>query len=44
MPETLSPDAPNLRLAAGRLRRTLWVWAAMFAALAGLQWLSLIHI
>ncbi len=41
MPETLSPDAPNLRLAAGRLRRTLWVWAAMFAALAGLQWFAL---
>jgi len=41
MPETLSPEAPNLRLAVGRLRRTLWVWAAMFAALAGLQWFAL---
>ena len=41
MPETLSPEAPNLRLAAGRLRRTLWVWAAMFGALAGLQWFAL---
>ena len=41
MPETLSPETPNLRLAIGRLRRTLWVWAAMFAALAGLQWFAL---
>jgi hypothetical protein len=41
MPETLSPEAPSLRLAVGWLRRTLWVWAAMFAALAGLQWFAL---
>ncbi len=41
MPETLSPETPNLRLAVGRLRRTLWVWAAMFAALAVLQWFAL---
>lgn len=43
MPEILSPKAPNLRLAVGRLRRTLWVWAAMFAALAGLQWFALLR-
>ena len=41
MPETLSPETPNLRLAVGRLRRTLWVWAALLAALAALQWFAL---
>jgi hypothetical protein len=30
-----------LRLAGVRLRRTLWVWAALLAALAGLQWFAL---
>lgn len=41
MPDTLPPETPNLRVAVGRLRRTLWVWAALFAALAGLQWFAL---
>ncbi len=34
MSEALSPNHPNLRLAAGRLRRLLWVWAVIFAGMA----------
>jgi hypothetical protein len=41
VPEVLSPDTPNLGLAATRLRRTLWAWAALFAALGALQWFAL---
>ncbi len=29
----LTPEHPNLRQAAGRLRRTLWVWAALAAGM-----------
>jgi hypothetical protein len=41
MPEPSPPLASNLQLAAGRLRRTQWVWAALLGAAALLQWLSL---
>ena len=41
MPEPIPPLASNLQLAAGRLRRTQWVWAALLGAAALLQWLSL---
>jgi hypothetical protein len=32
----IPPDHPNLVLAVGRLRRLQWIWALLFAALAGL--------
>lgn len=36
MPVTLTADSPNLQLAATRLRRIQWTWAALFLAIAGL--------
>lgn len=33
MPKPLPEDDPNLQLALGRLRRTLWVWAALLGGM-----------
>jgi len=34
---SVPPEHPNLQLALGRLRRTTWLWAVLFAALGGLS-------
>lgn len=35
---TLSPEHPNLKLAATRLQRVQWIWAGLFAGMAVLSW------
>ncbi len=40
-PEPLPADHPNLKLAATRLQRIQWIWAALFAGMAVLSWISI---
>ncbi len=40
MPQSLSPDHPNLQKAVSRLRRVFFAWAALFAGMAVLTFLA----
>lgn len=39
-PQALSADHPNLKLAATRLQRLQWIWAALFSGMAVLAWFT----